>query len=131
MADEMMQAQIEAAAERYAAAPYRMNIFTETETTDESGNVLESASTVKYENVPVMMEVQGNVSGRDPAEPATVNNRYLLSFPVNHEGERIELDQEVDLLKVLAIGSEPDRIFEIEVQRNPKGIEYFVIAIEP
>jgi hypothetical protein len=110
--------------------PYTMDILTQGSSQDAGGDILETAAAVTYEGVPVALKLQGNVTGREPLDPITINNRYMMTFPVKWNGERITIDQETDFLRVAARGLEPVRVFKIEVPRNPDGVFYKVIGIE-
>jgi hypothetical protein len=110
--------------------PYTMDILTQGSSQDAGGDILETAAEVTYEGVPVVLKLQGNVTGREPFDPITVNNRYMMTFPVKWNDERITINQETDLLRVNSRGLEPQRTFKIEVPRNPDGVFYKVIGIE-
>lgn len=108
----------------------RLSITTEKITQGKGGGQIKTINTTTYDDIPVKITEFGNNMRRGADDPVYANNTYLLEFPVYTRGGRITIAQDVDRLTVAARGGEPEKVFRINVLRNPRGITYRAICTQ-
>jgi hypothetical protein len=106
-----------------------MDIVGETKAQGTGGGQVKSAANAVYQNVPVTYEPSRQSSQRvQTGEKSVSVQEYYLTFPVYHNGSRINIDPKLHRLKVLARGNEPVKIFRIEAIRDNSGVNYEAVC---
>lgn len=103
-----------------------MDITGETTTKDAYGSDVKS-STTPYADIPVTWEQSQNGRRVEVAGKPVAYGNYKFTFPVYHEGERINLTAG-HKLKVLERGDEPEKTFSIVEIFDNQGVTWEVEA---
>jgi hypothetical protein len=106
-----------------------MDITGETSSKDTWGAGKKTTTDTLYVDVPASYKKNSNVRGRVVVgdKPIAYGN-YLLTFPVYHEGERINLESGHKLIIQERGDSEPEKVFAIIEIFDNAGITYEVEA---
>lgn len=109
--------------------PDRMNIVSRASLQDDFGGAYEGSSSTSYSSVPVSVEPEKQSGERVVVgEGLDTRQRYVLRFPAYQNGSRINLDDSVHKLVVLARGSEPEKTFVTYKPRDHSGGMWTVIG---
>lgn len=110
------------------AFPDLMNITGETRTQGQGGGQIKSASPADYSDIPVLYEPYQREQRVIIGDKAVSTNEYVLTFPVYHEGARVNIDAANQRLKVLARGGEPEKVFRITAIKDYSGVYFEAIC---